>query len=151
LPALRSCDGRALIISSTDGYCSIITFKPGELGVPVQNITPAVANSTTPETNAGVTISVPTVAVSTVVCPVVDEETEDIKLILEDTIDNIQQVKEIVAQESVEKMDIDDNDKPSVDKKIESPKVKSDVGSPLRGTGRRVQLITLSSPKKKKA
>ncbi|XP_077977620.1 chromatin assembly factor 1 subunit B-like [Glandiceps talaboti] len=29
-----SPDGRVLIVSSTDGYCSIVTFEPGELGTP---------------------------------------------------------------------------------------------------------------------
>ena len=29
---LRSSDGNTLVVSSTDGYCSIINFKKGELG-----------------------------------------------------------------------------------------------------------------------
>lgn len=29
-----SSDGRLLIIASTDGYCTFVTFAPGELGVP---------------------------------------------------------------------------------------------------------------------
>nr|CAD7441719.1 unnamed protein product [Timema bartmani] len=29
---VRSSDGRALVVSSTDGYCSIVTFAEGELG-----------------------------------------------------------------------------------------------------------------------
>lgn len=28
----RSSDGNTLVVSSTDGYCSIINFKRGELG-----------------------------------------------------------------------------------------------------------------------
>lgn len=28
----RSSDGKMLIASSTDGYCSIVTFSEGELG-----------------------------------------------------------------------------------------------------------------------
>ncbi|XP_041351342.1 chromatin assembly factor 1 subunit B-like [Gigantopelta aegis] len=32
-----SQDGRVLVISSTDGYCSVVMFEPGELGVIYQN------------------------------------------------------------------------------------------------------------------
>ncbi|XP_072178503.1 chromatin assembly factor 1 subunit B-like [Diadema setosum] len=37
-----SPDGRILATSSTDGYCSFITFEPGELGKPYTAPTPAV-------------------------------------------------------------------------------------------------------------
>lgn len=30
----RSSDGQTLVISSQDGYCSIVAFSPGELGTP---------------------------------------------------------------------------------------------------------------------
>lgn len=30
----RSPDGQTLVISSQDGYCSIVAFEPGELGTP---------------------------------------------------------------------------------------------------------------------
>lgn len=30
-------DGLALVISSSDGYCSIVTFSPGEIGTPLSN------------------------------------------------------------------------------------------------------------------
>jgi chromatin assembly factor 1 subunit B len=30
-----SCDGQALMISSTDGYCSVVMFEPHEIGVPI--------------------------------------------------------------------------------------------------------------------
>ncbi len=33
-PILRSADGNTLIVASTDGYCSIISFQPGQLGTP---------------------------------------------------------------------------------------------------------------------
>lgn len=32
---LRSSDGQFLVVSSSDGYCSILSFEPGELGVPL--------------------------------------------------------------------------------------------------------------------
>lgn len=31
----RSSDGRLLVVSSTDGYCSFIKFEDGELGQPI--------------------------------------------------------------------------------------------------------------------
>lgn len=31
---LRTSDGNCLIVSSTDGYCTIIKFEEGEIGVP---------------------------------------------------------------------------------------------------------------------
>ena len=30
----RSHDGRVLVVSSTDGYCTLVTFEAGELGEP---------------------------------------------------------------------------------------------------------------------
>ena len=33
-PSLRSSDGRIVVVSSLDGYCSIISFEEGELGKP---------------------------------------------------------------------------------------------------------------------
>lgn len=175
----RSCDGRALIVCSTDGYCSIITFKPDELGVPVQS-TEVTSVNTTP-----VTAEVPTEKKKVMSAPPVmlDEETEDLKLVLEDTIDNVQHVpaeknpaiSEIIIDNKVENIgdkelefpkissdktsadpeivieNKDNSSEASINPKLESPKVRSDMTSPMKGTGRRVQLITLSSPKKKKA
>ena len=31
----RSPDGNTLILSSTDGYCSVVSFEPQELGIPM--------------------------------------------------------------------------------------------------------------------
>lgn len=33
-PSFRSSDGSMLVASSSDGYCTIVHFKEGELGVP---------------------------------------------------------------------------------------------------------------------
>ena len=33
----RSGDGRFLVVSSTDGYCTIISFAEGELGTPYKD------------------------------------------------------------------------------------------------------------------
>lgn len=35
IPPFRSNDGLALIVSSSDGFCSIVTFSPGEIGTPL--------------------------------------------------------------------------------------------------------------------
>ena len=32
----RSNDGRTLAVTSSDGYCSLVTFDPGELGTPLE-------------------------------------------------------------------------------------------------------------------
>lgn len=46
-----SPDGRILAVSSTDGYCSFVTFEPGELGVPyVTQPIPAPASTASPTT-----------------------------------------------------------------------------------------------------
>ena len=45
LHSTRSSDGRILVVSSLDGYCSIVSFKDGELGKPSQiNPTEYVSN-----------------------------------------------------------------------------------------------------------
>ncbi len=46
---LRSNDGRFLVVSSSDGYCSILSFDPGELGVPLspEKLPPPLANTQT--------------------------------------------------------------------------------------------------------
>lgn len=48
--SFRSYDGRILVVSSTDGYCSLISFAEGELGTPYrekieENITKFVESS----------------------------------------------------------------------------------------------------------
>ncbi len=40
-----SADGRVLIVASTDGYCSVITFADQELGIPVDEILPVSLDS----------------------------------------------------------------------------------------------------------
>ena len=44
----RSKDGRILVVSSMDGYCSVVTFDAGELGVPY---TPRPASSVSMDTH----------------------------------------------------------------------------------------------------
>ena len=33
----RSADGSILIVSSSDGFCSVLSFSPGELGTPLSS------------------------------------------------------------------------------------------------------------------
>lgn len=57
--APRSSDGTFLAISSTDGYCSFVTFEKGELGVPLKEKpvlsikTPDTAKKTKSQTHQG--------------------------------------------------------------------------------------------------
>lgn len=39
---VRSKDGTFLVISSTDGYCSFVTFEEGEIGVPLKERPPLI-------------------------------------------------------------------------------------------------------------
>lgn len=48
-----SADGTQLIISSIDGYCSVIVFGPDELGEPLADPTPAAPVAAAPAAGAG--------------------------------------------------------------------------------------------------
>lgn len=96
---IRSSDGLLLIVSSSDGFCSIICFSKEELGVPYMD------NGT-------------------------------VKII---------EAEESIVQEDIEK--IPNNDAPLEIKKNEE-KQTLDVSEPP--TKKRVQLVTISSPKNKK-
>ena len=56
----RSSDGNTLVVSSTDGYCSIINFKSGEIGQiyqpnePADNVVPVDKNTPTNENEIAV-------------------------------------------------------------------------------------------------
>ena len=47
----RSADGRILVVASTDGYCSIITFDQAELGVAYNRPVDAKTDSAEAETS----------------------------------------------------------------------------------------------------
>ena len=61
----RTKDGRTLAVASTDGYCSFVTFEPGELGTPyVSQPLPTKTSTTTPappstSTTTGKTTPIP--------------------------------------------------------------------------------------------
>ena len=59
LRIFRSSDGQILVISSTDGYCTIIRFDNGELGVPLIDSELPIGARRTASTNMD--ISPPTV------------------------------------------------------------------------------------------
>ena len=49
----RSNDGLVLVVSSSDGYCSLIGFEPGELGQPLQqDKLPACMRHTSPSSSS---------------------------------------------------------------------------------------------------
>lgn len=98
----RSSDGQLLIVSSSDGFCSIVSFIKEELGVPYKDNTK--------------------VEPMEVVETVVQKDTED-KEVLNETITPL---------------------------KIEEKEEKPTVDCTEAPTKKRVQLVTLSSPKNNK-
>lgn len=111
----RSSDGRLLIVSSSDGFCSIVSFSEFELGTPyVNNFVKEVENVTQ----------------------------EDSKEVLNK--DTPLKIKEIVIK--------NDENVPSTDTstgtKHNEEKQSVDISEPPQK--KRVQLVTLSSPKNKK-
>ncbi len=55
---LRSSNAEFLVVTSSDGYCSILSFEPGELGVPLSSEKlPALLASTSEKSKSEVTIS----------------------------------------------------------------------------------------------
>lgn len=127
-----SSDGRIIVVSSTDGYCSIVTFAEGELGTPYQ---PAQCEET--EESPGLPSSFKTLLQGEIfeenVQPADGNNTsgisEDFHLAYEDTV-----------------MSLDSpNQKTPVGQTNAALLSPKNVRSP-----RRVQLITLSSPKQAK-
>ena len=119
----RSGDGRILIASSTDGYCSVITFSDDEIGTPYREESQETLESgvgTTQESQSDFTQSTPHSAQTPI---------SDIEPIWS-------------TQESAV---VDLSDSPV-------PLMQSSQGctTPSSKVGRRVQLVTLSSPKSKK-
>lgn len=47
-PRIRSVDGQTLVISSQDGYCSVVAFEPGELGTPCADQRPWAVSAAAP-------------------------------------------------------------------------------------------------------
>lgn len=112
---IRSPDGQLLIVSSSDGFCSIVSFSKAELGTTYTN-------------DANI---------------VVMETMEDIKVTPLEENQNVD--KQTVVQDNGTKV-------PSTDTPLETDhkeeKPTADLSEPP--TKKRVQLVTLSSPKTKK-
>ncbi len=129
---IRSSDGRIIVISSTDGYCSIVTFSEGELGKPYESAkcdTEAVSPSLPP--------SFQTLLQGEIfqenVQPTASGDDEDFHLAYEDT-----QTQDTSCPPPINKVN------------VECPaSMKSPNRPSVRNSPRRVQLITLSSPKAK--
>lgn len=117
---IRSSDGQLLIVSSSDGFCSIICFSKEDLGVPyTDNVTIKIH----PEES-------------------VVQDVEDV--LNKDTPLKINQTEDI--SEPLTK--VDNISEPPTKVDISEPHTKIDISEPP--TKKRVQLVTLSSPKTKK-
>jgi len=159
----RSSDGRILVVSSTDGYCSIVTFSPEELGRPYTG--PSQSEVAQAEAEAVAAFSQPNLPPS-------------IKTLLQGEIlqDSVQQQSQsgndtgpsedfsLTYEDTHMTLDEEPSPQPSSRPPVVPPPVtcsqKSNPpssvamlsgGSPgLRSSPRRVQLITISSPKQAK-
>lgn len=121
------------MISSTDGYCSIVTFSEGELGKPYESAkceTEAVSPSLPPSFHTLLQGEI----FQENVQPTVGGEDEDFHLAYEDT----QTQDDPCPLPSSSKVN------------VECPAALKSPNRPnVRNSPRRVQLITLSSPKAK--
>ena len=140
----RSKDGRILVVSSTDGYCSIVTFGPDELGRPyscsAQSDTSEVMNDSANFPQPNLPPSFQTLLEGQILQENVQDEqqptnanssaaSDDFHLAYEDTHMTLDEAP-TAAPESAQKS---------------APVLPSSPVS--RNSPRRVQLITLSSPK----
>jgi len=133
-----SSDGRILVVSSTDGYCSIVTFSEGELGKPYQ----PVASEAAPNTN--LPSSFQTLLQGEILQENVQSVSEDFHLAYEDTnmtldVDRPMEKQQLQSVPSVVTAENKITERSAL---LLSP--THQMPSP-----RRVQLITLSSPKAK--
>lgn len=148
-----SPDGQFLIVSSTDGYCTIVTFDKEELGIPYIEPVKEIEKSSSPSASSVSSKSEEPV--------VMDTDSEDLKLVLETSIDDVQLAASPVtkgtktdqsdrpASENGEKNQSTEADKNSENKKTPAAPstgltIKSASGNQK---SRRIQLITLSSNK----
>ncbi|KAK3917922.1 Chromatin assembly factor 1 subunit B [Frankliniella fusca] len=179
--------GDLLMVSSTDGYCSIITFSPGELGIPYEQREEI---SSQPKSEAPINNSVSTNQEADDVSKLVSSQSEkvaNIDLGDDDDFEGIKKLDEEIHEEkkkpredSLSNMNVqklsEENSLTSNSTNCNSPELKSsvsgtdpsqacdsasttiapNVGDVITTPGnsgkkaRRVQLITLSSPKSKK-
>lgn len=132
---IRSSNGRILVVSSTDGYCSIITFNEGELGEPYQPVTSEAAP------NSNLPSSFQTLLQGEILQENVQSVNEDFHLAYEDTNMTLD-VDRPTEKQPLQPAAATENKIAERSALLLSP--TSQMQSP-----RRVQLITLSSPKAK--
>jgi hypothetical protein len=122
-------------MSSTDGYCSIVTFSDGELGKPYESVK-CVAEASSPSLPSSFQTLLQGEIFQENVQPVITNDDEDFHLAYEDT-----------------EMTLDTPAScPPTNSKL-NPECPAALKSPnrvnVRNSPRRVKLITLSSPKAK--
>lgn len=162
-----SSDGKILAVSSTDGFCSIITFSSDELGE-IYKVEKNSENNNK-ETEKSAKINLHVLDESAMDCTegteaLNDESQDEIRLVIEDSqidgediVPSTQQQKQICADiesekdshnDPTQKTDIKDDIKETAPLKKDS--VTKDDKPVTVKTPRRVSLITLSSPKSSK-
>ena len=175
----RSSDGKILIASSTDGYCSIIHFKEGELGKKYEADTPPVFTNIEKKINKTTNETSPIKTETQAPFIELDNDAMDIDISHCDKSASILTVsaKSDVPENSKPSTKTENDDKILVNgKKIKSNDICEDtediklvyeesntdnvktsskhtpkkIELPSVKTPRRVQLITLSSPKRSK-
>ena len=123
------------MVSSTDGYCSIVTFSEGELGKPYE-VAKCEAEAVSPSLPPSFQTLLQGEIFQENVQPQTATEDEDFHLAYEES-----------------QMTVDSPDCPPTNSKVnvECPAALKSPNRPTaRNSPRRVQLITLSSPKSKK-
>lgn len=122
---IRSSDGQLLIVSSSDGYCSIVSFSKDELGTPyTKDVNVVMMETEETVINEGIKDT-----------PLEKYQNVDKQTVLQGN-NKIAPTKDPVL------------DKPLETERKEEEKQTADSSEP--STKKRVQLITLSSPKTKK-
>lgn len=150
----RSSDGRLLIASSSDGYCSIINFEDGQLGEVYEKAPEITVETKKPDTKEDSNESK-----SSLPLPFIeDANAVDIDISKSKADSESNEVMEVDASKDVEETEdfrlvledtIVEDEKPNG--KSTPPKTEKPAPTKLAKTQRRVQLITISSPKRTKA
>lgn len=172
VPFFRSSDGKILIASSTDGYCSIIQFQKGELGkeyksgnnTPIKftsnkNYKSSVSNNDTKKVteNLLTTIDIDNSAMDIDMCEVESVSKKNLENMIDENIfsKNITIKKKKLSNEAeVEETEdiklVYNEDSTSEIAKVSAKSTPKKTEAPLlisNKTPRRVKLITLSSPR----
>jgi len=128
-----SPDGRILMVSSKDGFCSIISFADGELG-------DAYIPDTPEETPCDTPIDTP----ATTPQPIESLELDDVEDV-EDTVQPMEAVNHLEEEEKVEDVDLDGFNEQGVKSPAQVTIKSTKEGG--KANPKRLKFITLSSPK----